>query len=435
MSQEMNLTAKDIKQAIDQQGKIDLLIDLYGLSTNDQSSLDRISRLVNNAGKGSCHLFSAPGRTELGGNHTDHNNGLVLCAAVRQDTLAVVRPSQSNRVFVQSDGYEESFCVSLDELDIQSNEVGTTTALIRGVLAGVKQTGGNVGGFDAWITSTVGIGSGLSSSACFEVVIGTIVNHLFNNGRISPEGIARIGQFSENKYFGKPCGLMDQSASALGGILEIDFKNPDSLNTRKLNFDIDSSGYQLVIVDIGSDHADLTSEYAAIPMEMKSIARDFGVEVLRQITIEDILNNPNKLKQTYGDRALLRTIHYFNENKRVKAMTDALKNNDFTRYLKIVESSGLSSQNLLQNTIPSESNGNEQSLALALGISRHFFEERNRGTARVHGGGFAGTIQAYVRKDDFVDYSNLICSIYGKNAIENLVFRNSGACHLLHIPI
>ncbi|MBC8401116.1 MAG: galactokinase [Candidatus Marinimicrobia bacterium] len=429
----MKISPSQIWQMVENQGKGELFCDIYGVTKVNQNPLMRIVELIDKIEDGPLMLYSAPGRTELGGNHTDHNNGKVLCAAVRQDTLAAVRPNQSDEVIVYSEGFKSPFRVGVNNLNIQTNEKGSTTSLIRGVLAGIKRRGGKVSGFEAWITSTVGIGSGLSSSASFEVLIGTIVSHYYNKGSLSAEEIAQIGQFSENEYFGKPCGLMDQSASALGGILEIDFKNPDSIITQKLNFDIDMSEYQLVIVNVGSDHTDLTPEYAAIPAEMKSIAREYGVDVLRQLTIDDILTNLSKLKQEYGDRALLRTIHFFNENNRVESMTDALKNSDFNRYLHIVESSGISSQTLLQNTIPSVSNGVEQSMALALGVSRHFFEERNRGVARVHGGGFAGTIQAYIHKDDFADYSDLIRSIFGKNTIENLVFRNSGACHLLNI--
>lgn len=429
----MNLTKNDIKQEVGRQGKMDLLADLYGYSSNDQSCLERISRLVQAAGSGPCQLFSAPGRTELGGNHTDHNNGLVLCAAVRHDALAVVRPNQTDEVVVHSEGYPTPFKVDFQNLATQPNETGTTTALIRGVLAGIKRQGGELGGFEAWITSAVGIGSGLSSSASFEVVIGTIVNHLFNNRRILAEEIARIGQFAENTYFGKPCGLMDQSASALGGILEIDFENHESIGIRKIDYDMDSTGYQLAVVNVGSDHADLTPAYAAIPVEMKSVARELDGLVLRSVIPEDLFANIPQLRNSAGDRAIQRALHYFSENRRVKQMADALLSNDFTGFLNLVGASGNSSQNLLQNIIPPMTTGREQSMALALGIAGFFFDERGRGVVRVHGGGFAGTIQAYVHLNDYSDFCELMDSVFGAGATEELLLRMAGACHVLDI--
>lgn len=429
----MKLSVNELLREIKSQGCEELFEDIYGLSENDQSSLLRIQKLLGESKNDSINLFSAPGRTELGGNHTDHNNGKVLSAAVQHDTLASVSARNDDSVIIHSDGFEDRFQVDIGDLTQHSKEFGTSNSLIRGVLAGFDQAGAEIGGFTAHITSRVGIGSGLSSSASFEVIIGTILNYLFNDNQISTQKIARIGQYAENKYFNKPCGLMDQTTSAVGGILKIDFKDPKKIELEKLDFDIESTDYLLLVIDTGSNHADLSDSYAAIPNEMKSVAKWMGSEVLRDQKEKNFIQRMPAIRSDLGDRPVQRALHYYSENRRVDKMAVALGNNDFDLYLKLVKESGASSQNLLQNVIPSYEYEKGQGLSLALGLSQYFFNDRGRGVARVHGGGFAGTIQAYVHNDDFQDYRNLIDNLFGTGSIEIIKIRNNGAGLILNL--
>jgi len=313
------------------------------------------------------------------------------------------------------------------------SEAGSTNALIRGVLAGIAQSGGNLGGFSAQITSNVGVGSGLSSSASFEVLIGTLINGLYNNNSFSAEKIGQIGQFSENVYFGKPCGLMDQTASAVGGILKINFSDPDNLEIHKIGFNLEKTEYCLMVVNSGSSHADLTPAYASIPVEMRLVAKELGFSQLGEASEAELLDNLSDIRFKLGDRAVLRALHFYSENTRVDQMVAALESNNFSAFQRAVAASGASSQNLLQNAIPPGSAGQEQGLAFALGVSQLFFEKTGRGVARVHGGGFAGAIQAYIHKDDLEAYSDLMKDLFGEQAISMLQFRQNGAGQLLSL--
>ena len=362
--------------------------------------------------------FSAPGRTEIGGNHTDHQRGRVLAGAVNLDTVAAVRTNGTNIIRIQSKGYPMSV-VDLANLEPVETEINATPALIRGVAARFAQLGCKVAGFDAYCESTVLPGSGLSSSAAYEVLIGTIINHLFFCGKASQPEIAMIGQYAENVFFGKPCGLMDQTASAVGNLVTIDFFDRDNPVIEPVNFDFASCGHALCIIDSGADHADLTEEYAAIPGEIKAVAAYFGKEVLTQIDENEFFANIPALRQACGDRAVMRGIHFYQENARVPLQVAALREGNFDRFLALVKQSGYSSYMYLQNVIPAGYKAH-QDVAVALGLCEHFLG--GRGAYRVHGGGFAGTIQA------FVPFDILDTFVAGMDGI-----LGSGACHVLRI--
>ena len=426
-----SITNSQIIRLIEEQHQEQYFLDIYGIQSADHPKITRIVDLISSCQFEASHLFSAPGRTELGGNHTDHNLGKVLCAAVREDSLAAVCKRSDGKVVVNSRGFQDQFIVDILDLSPKPAETGSTTALIRGIIAGIAESGGNLGGFSAEITSNVGVGSGLSSSASFEVLIATIINGLFNNDSFTAEKIAQISQFSENAYFGKPCGLMDQTASAVGGILKIDFADPDNLDILKIGFNLEHTDYGLVVVNSGSSHADLTPAYASIPAEMRLVAKELGVSQLGEASAADFHDKISKIRFKLGDRAVLRALHFFTENARVEQMVSALESNDFSAFLTAVAASGASSQNLLQNAVPPGSAGREQGLAFALGVSQLFFEKSGRGVARVHGGGFAGTIQAYIHKDDLDAYSTLMRDLFGEQAISMLQFRQNGAGQIL----
>lgn len=363
-------------------------------------------------------VFSAPGRTEIGGNHTDHNHGKVLAASVNCDVIAITEPIEVNKIALKSEGYEESI-IEIDDTEVKEYEKNTSEALIRGVVAGFKKNNYNVGGFKAYTTTTVLKGSGLSSSAAFEVLVGNILNHLYNNGAINPVKIAQIAQFAENEYFGKPSGLMDQTASSVGGFVAIDFKSTESPLIEKIDADFSSFGHALCIVDTKGSHADLTDDYTAIPAEMKAIARHFSVDYLRQLCREDILLNMDILRDEFGDRAVLRALHFFDENERVDRLAYALKSNDFNAFLDSITASGNSSYKYLQNLF-SPNNIKSQGLGIALNIAEGTLNRK--GACRVHGGGFAGTIQAFVPLDMLKEFKMNLEKIFG-----------GGSCHVLTI--
>ena len=362
--------------------------------------------------------FSAPGRTEIGGNHTDHQRGRVLAGAVNLDTVAAVRPNGTNIIRIQSKGYTMSI-VDLTNLEPVAEEINSTPALIRGVAARFVQLGCEVKGFDAYCESTVLPGSGLSSSAAFEVLIGTIVNGLYFDGKVSQPEIAMIGQYAENVFFGKPCGLMDQTASAVGNLVTIDFFDKDHPVIEPVDFDFASCGHALCIIDSGADHADLTDEYAAVPGEIKAIAAFFGKEVLTQIDEAEFYANIPALRKACGDRAVMRAIHFYQENARVPQQVAALRAGDFDKFLTLVKQSGYSSYMYLQNVIPAGYK-QHQDVAVALALCEHYLN--GRGAYRVHGGGFAGTVQAFVPHDMLDAFVAGIDGALGK-----------GACHVLSI--
>ena len=362
--------------------------------------------------------FSAPGRTEISGNHTDHQHGCVLAAAVNLETVAKVTLNGTDRICVRSEGYA-AVVIDLKDLTVHEEEKNTTAALVRGVAAALSKRGAKLQGFDAEVRSTVLPGSGLSSSAAFEVLIGTICNELFFGGKLSPVEIAQIGQYAENVYFGKPCGLMDQTASSVGGMVFIDFENSAEPVVEKLDFDFAKAGHALCIIDSGADHADLTDEYAAIPGELKKVIAFFGKEVLRDIPEEDFFAALPELRNQIPDRAILRAIHFYQENKRVQRQAQALRDGDFDTFLRLVSESGRSSWMYLQNITPAGLT-EHQDVAVALALCDTLLG--GRGACRVRGGGFAGTVQAFVPMDMLDGFQFGIERVLGE-----------GKCHVLSI--
>ena len=386
------------------------------LSTADKKILD--AGFTAAFGSEPERYFSAPGRTEIGGNHTDHQRGRVLAAAVNLDTRAAVRVNGTNIIRILSKGYPMSV-VDLAQLTPVESEINSTPALIRGVAARFAQLGCEVRGFDAYCESTVLPGSGLSSSAAYEVLIGTIINGLFFDAKVSQPEIAQIGQYAENVFFGKPCGLMDQMASAVGNLVTIDFFDKENPIIEPVKFDFASCGHALCIIDSGADHADLTDEYAAVPGEIKSVAACFGKEVLTQIPEADFYAHIPYLRKQCGDRAVMRAIHFYQENARVPHQVQALKDGDFEKFLSLVKQSGYSSYMYLQNVIPAGYK-QHQDVAVALALCEHYLN--GRGAYRVHGGGFAGTVQAFVPFDILDGFVAGLDAVLGE-----------GACHVLSI--
>lgn len=364
------------------------------------------------------HYFSAPGRTEISGNHTDHQRGRVLAAAVNLDTQAAVARNSLGVIRIQSKGYP-MVEVKLTELAPMASEINSTPALARGVAARFAQMGCALEGFDAYAESTVLPGSGLSSSAAFEVLIGTIINHLFFDCKANQPQVAQIGQYAENVFFGKPCGLMDQTASAVGGLVTIDFADKEHPDIRSVDFDFSTAGHALCIIDSRADHADLTDEYAAIPNELKAVCAHFGKEVTTQIDEEAFYAAISQLRQECGDRAVMRAIHEYNENRRVPQQVAALERGDFDTFLRLTKESGFSSWMYLQNVIPAGYK-EQQAMAVALALCEKYLA--GKGAYRVHGGGFAGTVQAFVPYEILDSFRAGIDAALGE-----------GACHVLSI--
>ena len=363
-------------------------------------------------------LYSAPGRTELGGNHTDHQHGRVLAAAVDLDILAAVAPNQSGMIRVQSQGYP-LMVVDLSDLNPHAEEAGTSAALIRGVAARMSAMGcplQNVG-LDAYMVSNVPGGSGLSSSAAFEVLIGTILNDLFWGGKCSAVEIAQIGQYAENVFFGKPCGLMDQTASSVGGVVAIDFADTEHPVVEYMDLDLHKDGYALCILDSGADHADLTDEYAAITGELKAVCAQFGKDYLRQVPREEFLAHLSEVRAAAGDRAALRAFHVYAENDRAAAEAKALQNGDFAGFLSLVRASGASSAMYLQNVVPTGQT-QKQELMLTIALAESLLG--GRGAVRVHGGGFAGCVQALLPDAAFPAYQAAMDAAFGAGACQKI---------------
>lgn len=373
-------------------------------------------------------LFSTPGRSEIGGNHTDHNQGKVLSAAVHLDSIGLAAPSRENRVILHSQGYDP-FRVDLDDLSFRAAEKGTTPALIRGIAARLQELGHSIGGLDACISSNVLVGSGLSSSASIEVLIADFFNVIYNQGKLPPELLACVGRYAENQYFGKPCGLMDQMTCAVGGIVTIDFKNQEQPSVDRLSFRFSDFGYQMLVVDTGSGHEDLTDDYAAVPEEMRRVARALGGHVLRDVDRESFFHVLPALRKEAGDRAVLRALHFFSENERVASQVDALRRGDFPAFLERVRRSGDSSFRWLQNVISQRDPGC-QGVALGLALTERFLEETGEGACRVHGGGFAGTIQAFIPIKSVNAYMESMEKLFGRDSAKRLNIRPFGAWHL-----
>ncbi len=414
-------------------GNNPLFHELYGTdATVLKEQANRYASLMSDFektyGADDVQIFSSPGRTEIGGNHTDHNFGRVLAGAVNLDNIAVVAANGSNKIRIKSTGYPE-FQVDISELVIDESNFYTSNSLVKGICAKMKENGYEIGGFDACIEGRVPKGSGLSSSASFEVLIGTIINELFNDGKMSSVENAIIGQWAENNFFGKPCGLMDQTACSVGGLITIDFKDPANPIVKEVNFDFVSTGFSLVITDVGGGHDDAASqaEYASLPTEMKSVAAELGANVLREVTLEQIVENIPTIREKTGDRAILRAYHFQGDNQRVVDQVVALENNDFQLFLNMVIESGYSSYMYNQN-IFDVVHKDEQVVSLALALSEMIL--KGSGAWRVHGGGFGGTIQAFVPQNKLDEYTKTLEHVYGEGSCHKLFIRAKGSFKL-----
>ena len=414
-------------------GKNPLFKELYGVNEvvlKEQAGryADLMNEFQKTYGADDVALFSSPGRTEIGGNHTDHNYGRVLAGAVNLDMIAVAAKNGTNTIRIKSAGYPE-FQVDLSTLAIDESQFYTSSSLVKGICARMKQLGYEIGGFDACIDGRVPKGSGLSSSASFEVLIGAIINHLFNAGKMSAVENGIIGQWAENNYFGKPCGLMDQTACSVGGLITIDFEDPSKPIVKEVDFDFVSTGFALVITDVGGGHDDAASqaEYASLPTEMKAVAAVLGAKVLRQVTLEQIVEKIPEIRKVTGDRAILRAYHFQGDNQRVVDQVAALENNDFQSFLKMVVESGYSSYMYNQN-IFDVVHKEDQVVSLALALSEMIL--KGKGAWRVHGGGFGGTIQAFVPQELLDKYVETLEHVYGKGSCHKLFIRAKGSIKL-----
>ena len=421
------MKVKEMICAVSQGQFDDNLKRIYVLDSAITEQRDRYVKLLNTFGElfgwdRDVNIVSAPGRTEVCGNHTDHNNGKVLAASINLDAVAVVAKNDDNIIRVKSQGHRMNL-VDLDDLVPDENKFGDSTAIVQGVAAGVKELGFTVKGFDACTTSDVMGGSGLSSSAAFEVLLGSVLSYVYNDGKINNVDIAKISQMAENKFFGKPCGLLDQMASSVGTFVTIDFKSVKEPAIKKVDFDFSKSGHSLCIVDTHGNHSDLTDDYAAVRQEMESVAKAMGKSVLREIEYDDFFAALPELTGKVNDRALLRAIHFFNENKRVDKAVSCLETGDFEGFKSVIIDSGRSSYMLNQN-VYSPKTPTEQKLSLALAMSEEIL--RGKGAWRVHGGGFAGTIQAFVPNDMLDEYKSKIEGVFDKGSCYVLIIRPIG---------
>lgn len=388
--------------------------------------LDSFSKRFSKDADREVSLFSAPGRTEICGNHTDHNHGLVLAASISLDAIAVASKNDDNIIRIKSAGYPQDE-VNCNDLSAKENEKGRSQGIIRGIAARFKELGYNVGGFDATTASQVLSGSGLSSSAAFEVLVCTILNYLYNDGKVDPVEIAKISQWSENVYFGKPCGLLDQMACSVGGFVSIDFEDTNKPVINKIDFDFASSGHSLCIVDTKGSHSDLTDDYAAVRSEMEDVASFFGKKVLRECTKSEVIANAGAIKDKFSERAVIRALHYYGENERVLKQADALSKGDFETFKSLIIESGRSSYMYNQNVYTCKKPTN-QPLSLALAVSEEILS--GKGAWRVHGGGFAGTIQAFVPDNSVEEYTSALKSIFGDDSCYVLSVRPFGGISL-----
>ena len=432
------MTLAEIRQKIES-GAIDATLT-DGLAVPQNKITEERKRYIKTSeefeklyGDGDVSVFSVGGRTEVSGNHTDHNYGRVIAASVNLDIIAFAKKRDDGIVSLTSEGFDPDF-VTPDAIEAPNEEtMFHSPSLIAGMERAFRDAGYKIGGFDAYTTSSVIKGSGLSSSAAFEVMVGNILNYLYNDGIVSNVEIAKMAQFSENVFFGKPCGLMDQTACAVGGFITIDFADPKSPVIEKIDFDLTKAGYNLCIVNTGGSHSDLNDDYASIPAEMKSVARELGANVLRETSADALkkalAERGDEMREKLGDRAIMRAFHFFSENERVDAQVKALKCGDLDGFMNGVVSSGSSSFKFLQNVYTTK-NVSEQGLSLALCLTEDFLRG-TRGVCRVHGGGFAGTIQAFVPRELTDDYAAMIDGVFGVGACHILSVRKNGACRVL----
>ncbi|MBQ6335475.1 MAG: galactokinase [Erysipelotrichaceae bacterium] len=422
---------KELKEHIIN-GGIDQMIAKIICDSNVEEEKKRYLKLLDDAyelyGDGDYHFISSPGRSEIGGNHTDHQHGHVVAAGLNIDNLVVVKAGEGNKVNYHDRGFAVAQ-VDLDDLSIREEEKNSSQALIRGVAARLSELGYTIGGFDALCESRVLVGSGISSSACFEVMLVEIFNALYNDDKIDPVLRAKVGQYAENVYFGKPSGLLDQMAISVGGFVAIDFKDPKEPLIENYDFSFADHGYELVLVNTKGDHSDLSHEYAAVPYEIKEVAKCLNVEVLADSSREELLKNLTEIrKQVKNDRAILRAIHFYNEDERAIAQKQAVKENDVASLLKLMKESGRSSFEYLQNVYPA-SRPDSQSLALGLALADMYLQDE--GAYRVHGGGFEGTIQCVVPKEKLEGFRELMHSVFGDDCLLEVRVRPFGTALLI----
>ena len=405
----------------------DIYLDEHQLDAQRDRYIKALEEFEKLYGVKEVEIYSAPGRSEVGGNHTDHQLGMVLATSINLDAIAIVAKTGDNKVTIKSEGYKKEE-VSLEELQPVKEEEGTSRGLIRGMAARLKEEGYQIGGFQAYVTSDVLSGSGMSSSAAYEVLLGNIFSGLYNEMKISPVFIAQAGQYAENVFFGKPCGLMDQMASSVGGLIFIDFKELKNPEVKQVNVDFETFGYSLCIVDTKGSHAELTPEYAAIPAGMKKVAGFFNQDVLRKVDQEEFYRQIPQIREQFGDRAVLRAMHFFAEDERVQAQVKALEAGEFENFKSLLIESGDSSYKYLQNVYTSQDVHN-QSVSIGLAVSDRVL--KGKGAWRVHGGGFAGTIQAFVPNDLVDEYKKNLEHVFGEGSCLVLKVRKYGGIKVL----
>ncbi len=423
------MKAQELKKLLSE-GALEKYSHLYSdIAAQTERFIAAIDKFTEYYGDGrDIAIFSVPGRSEIMGNHTDHNKGCVLAGAIDRDIIAVAAKNDDNVIRFHSEGYPEDV-VDLEAAKSPDNFPNFKSgALVAGIAGGFMRWGLGVGGYDAYSTTEVLKGSGISSSAAFECMVGNVLNYFYNDGKVDNQEIAKIAQFAENVYFGKPCGLMDQMACAVGGFVYIDFEDNSNPIVEPIEFSLGSLGYSLCIVNTGGNHANLNDDYASVPAEMKAVAAVLGKEVLRELSEEDIIKNLPALREKTNDRAIMRALHFMRENKRVANAKEALKAKDADAFFEGVLASGNSSFRYLQNVYTTK-NPEEQGLSLALALTDGYLSGK-RAAYRVHGGGFAGTIQAFVPADMVKGYEELMNSVFGKGAVMCLNIRPVGACRL-----
>ncbi|MGN9172959.1 galactokinase [Lachnospiraceae bacterium HCP1S3_A8] len=405
-----------------------LLGELYGkaaVAENQKRYEDLVGKFVKEFGEKDLYLFSSPGRTEISGNHTDHNHGKVLAGSINLDCVGVAAVNDTNFVNIVSETFNQSFTIDLNHLE-PSDRMAGTVDLVKGLLKGFEKSGYEVGGFDAYVTSNVISAAGVSSSASFEMLLCSMLNTFFNAGKMDTVAYAHIGKYSENHYWNKASGLLDQMACAVGGLITIDFLEPQAPVVEKIDFDFASQNHSLIIVNTGKGHADLSADYSSVPNEMKKVAQFFGKEVCAEIKEQDVIDHLAELRAYAGDRSVLRALHFFEENKRVEAEVKALKENRFGDFLDGITSSGNSSWKWLQNCY-TNSNVQEQGISIALALTEMFIAEKKRGACRIHGGGFAGVIMAMLPNDLVDEYVAYIEKAMGEGSAYRMSIRPYGA--------
>ena len=416
-------------QMMESEGAKTLLAKLYGEDAV-AGNVARYQELLKGYEKafgdsGDVLLFSSPGRTEISGNHTDHNHGKVLAGSINLDCVGVAAKNSSSHVHIVSETYNQDFTIDLNHLEPSEKKAGTVD-LVKGLLKGFEESGYSVGGFNAYITSNVISAAGVSSSASFEMLLCSMLNTFFNEGRMDTVAYAHIGKYSENNYWDKASGLLDQMACAVGGLITIDFVEPSAPAVEKIDFDFGSQNHSLIIVQTGKGHADLSADYSSVPIEMKKVAQFFGKEVLSQVTEEEVIGNLSEVRRFAGDRSVLRALHFFEENKRVEAEVSALKENRFGDFLANITASGNSSWKWLQNCF-TNSNYQEQGITVTLALTELFIAGKQKGACRVHGGGFAGVIMAMLPNELVDEYITYIENCTGKGSAFRMSIRPYGA--------